>query len=96
MTEHTHKHTYINTIPLGIGKVSHLSYIFANVHVCSVASAMSDFLQPRGPQPARLLCPWGFSRQGYWSGLPHPPPGDLPDPVIKPVSFASKALKADS
>ena len=29
----------------------------------------------------------GFSRQGYWSGLPCPPPGDLPDPGIKPVSL---------
>ena len=26
----------------------------------------------------------GFSRQGYWSGLPHPPPENLPDPEIKP------------
>ena len=30
----------------------------------------------------------GFSRQEYWSGLPCPPPGDLPDPGIKPVSPA--------
>ena len=29
----------------------------------------------------------GFSRQEYWSGLPCPPPGDLPDPGIKPASF---------
>ena len=28
----------------------------------------------------------GFSRQGYWSGLPCPPPRDLPDPGIKPAS----------
>jgi len=28
----------------------------------------------------------GFSRQEYWSGLPFPSPGDLPDPEIKPVS----------
>ena len=28
----------------------------------------------------------GFSRQEYWSGLPCPPPGDLPDPGIQPVS----------
>ena len=28
----------------------------------------------------------GFSRQEYWSGLPFPPPGDLPDPGIEPVS----------
>jgi len=30
----------------------------------------------------------GFSRQDYWSGLPCPPPGNLPDPGIKPVSPA--------
>ena len=31
----------------------------------------------------------GFSRQEYWSGLPCPPLGDLPDPGIKPVSLMS-------
>ena len=35
----------------------------------------------------------GFSRQEYWSGLPCPPPEDLPDSGIKP---ASPALQADS
>ena len=30
----------------------------------------------------------GFPRQEYWSGLPFPTPGDLPDPGIKPVSPA--------
>ena len=52
----------------------------------------------------QLLCatPWtvahqaplsmGFSRQEYWSGLPLPPPGDLPDPRLKPTSNASPAL----
>ena len=33
-----------------------------------------------------------FSRQEYWSGLPCPPPGDLPDPWIKPASPASPEL----
>ena len=33
----------------------------------------------------------GFSRQEHWSGLPCPPPGDLPDPGIKPVSLRSPA-----
>ena len=33
----------------------------------------------------------GFSRQEYWSGLPFPPPGDLPNPGIEPVSPASPA-----
>ena len=30
----------------------------------------------------------GFSRQEYWSGLPFPSPGDLPDSGIEPRSFA--------
>ena len=30
----------------------------------------------------------GFSKQEYWSGLPCPPSGDLPDPGLKPVSPA--------
>ena len=34
----------------------------------------------------------GFFRQEYWSGLPYPPPGDLPDPGIKPMSLMSPAL----
>ena len=34
----------------------------------------------------------GFSRQEYWSGLPGPPPGDLPDPGIKPTSLVSPVL----
>ena len=34
----------------------------------------------------------GFSRQEYWSGLPCPPPGDLPDPEIEPTSLKSLAL----
>ena len=54
-------------------------------------SVVSDSLQPHGLQPAKLLCPWGFSRQEYWRGLP--PPGDLPNPGIEP---RSPALQADS
>ena len=34
----------------------------------------------------------GFSRQEYWSGLPFPPPGDLPDPGAEPTSLMSPAL----
>ena len=34
----------------------------------------------------------GFSRQEYWTGLPSPPPGDLPDPGIEHVSLTSPAL----
>ena len=38
----------------------------------------------------------GFSRQEYWSGLPCPPPEDLPNPGIKPESSPSPALQVDS
>jgi len=43
--------------------------------------------------PPLILCPWGFSRQEYWSGLPCCPPGDLPNPGIKP---RSSTFQADS
>ena len=56
--------------------------------------------------PTHLVTPWTvachvslsmeFSRQEYWTGLPFPTPGDLPDPGIKPVSLASPALAVDS
>ena len=56
-------------------------------------SVVSSSLQPHALESARLLCPWGFFRPEYWSGLPLHPPGDLPNPGIKP---RSPALQADS
>ena len=53
----------------------------------------------RDAQSCPTLCdpmgcsPPGFSRQEYWSGLPFPSPGDLPNPGIEP---GSPALKADT
>ena len=44
-------------------------------------------------QAPRLLCPWGFSRQEYWSGLLCPLPGDLSNLGIK---LRSLTLQADS
>ena len=37
-----------------------------------------------------------FSRQEYWSGLPFPPPGDLPGPGIEPPSLVFPALAGDA
>ena len=54
--------------------------IYCALFSCSV---MFDSLRPHGLQPARFLCAWGFSRPEYWSGLPCPPPGDLPNSGIK-------------
>ena len=45
-----------------------------------------------GLKPARLFCPWGFSRREYWSGLLWPPPGDLPNPGIEAMSLTSNLL----
>ena len=61
-------------------------------------SVVSDSLRPNGLQPARLLCPWGFPRQEYWSGLPCPPPRDLSNPGIEPRSPTAQAdsLLSDS
>ena len=61
-------------------------------------SVMTDSLQPHGLYPTWLLRPWdsppmGFSRQEYWSGLPFPSPGDLPNPGIEP---RSPTLQADA
>ena len=62
---------------------------------CAVLShsVVSDSLWPHRLWPTMLLCPWGFSRQEYWSGLPCPPPGDLPHPEIEPLSLS---LQVDS
>ena len=43
--------------------------------------------------PSRFLCPWGLSRQEYWSVLPCPPPRDLSNEGIEP---RSPKLQADS
>ena len=57
---------------------------------------MSDSMRPYGLTVAREApLSMGFSRQEYWSGLPGPPPGDLPDPGIKPTSLMSPALAGE-
>ena len=59
-------------------------------------SVLSDSLQSGGLYPARLLHPWGFSRQEYWSEFPCLPSGYLPDPGIKPASMWKLELKYQS
>ena len=64
----------------------------SRVHaVCQVASVVSDSVTP---WTVALQAPlsMGFSRQEYWSGLPFPLPGDLPDSGIELVSLMSPAL----
>ena len=64
------------------------------ITMCGLSdSVVFDSLLPYGLQTARLLCPWGFSRQEYWSGLPCSPPRYHPNPGIE-TRFPS--LQVDS
>ena len=60
-------------------KVKSLSHVWLAVILWTVACKASPSV--------------GFSRQEYWSGLPFPSPGDLPDPGIEP---GAPALEADA
>ena len=58
---------------------------------CSVALVMSSFVSSwtiAWQAPLSM----GFSKQEYWGGLPHPPPGNLSDPGFQPASLVSLAL----
>ena len=55
-------------------------------------SRVQPFAAP-WPVPHQAPLSMGFSRQEYWSGLPCPPPGDLPSSGMKP---GSPTLQADS
>ena len=67
------------------------------VHVAAGPGELSPFSRVQ-----LFVIPWtvahqaplslGFSRQEYWSGLPCPPPGDLPDPGTEPVSLIFPAF----
>ena len=59
------------------------------MYECSV---VSDFLQAPWTTAPQAPLPMEFSRQGYWSGLPFPPPGDLPNAGIKSALPLSPAL----
>ena len=58
---------------------------------CSVARSCLTLCDPWTVAQLAPLS-MGFSRQEYWSGLPFPSPGDLPDPGMEPASLVSPAL----
>ena len=73
---------------------SYLSQFFLFFfHTCVLShfSALHHFVT-LGTITHQALRSMGFSSKVYWSGLPFPPPGALPDPGIQPVSFTSPAL----
>ena len=82
--------------PLTFNTSIHLSTnVIESVCMLSPFSHVQLFATPRTVAHQAPLS-MGLSRQESWSGLPCPPPGDLPDPVIEPTSPASPALQADS
>ena len=62
----------LRRVPYGIWKVKSLSCVWLFVTLWTIAYQAPPSM--------------GFSRQGYWSGLPFPSPGDAPNPGIKPRS----------
>ena len=63
--------------------------------MCSIVSVMSDSFATPWTIPCQAPLFMGLSRQKYWSGFPCPPPGDLPDPGIKPASPAALVLAGE-
>ena len=82
---HIHNLLHIENAPLSSRPPSPL---------CCVKSVQScpTLCEPVDCSSLGLLCPWGFSRQEYWSGLPFLSPRYLPDLEIKPKSLKSPAL----
>ena len=70
-----------STTPPKVCMLSHFSHVQLFVTLWTVA---------------RHALSLGFFRQEHWNGLSCPPPGDLPNPAIKPTSPVSPALQADS
>ena len=69
--------------PINTGKGFFVFSHFSRVRLCVTPRTVAR----------QALCPWGFPRQEYWSGLPCPPSEDLPNPGIEP---RSPTLQADS
>ena len=72
-------------------KQNHL--FVSEYHICACMHAqlcltLCDLMTVACQAPLSL----GFSRREHWSGLPFPPPGDLPNPGIEPMSPVSPAL----
>ena len=69
-------------------------HVLSVPYLCVHAQSLQSCLTLCDPMDAAHQAPLstGFSRQEYWSGLPCPPPGVLPNPGIKPTSFTSTCI----
>ena len=66
------------------------------MYVCAYAQSRQTLLRPQYTVACQTPLFKGCPRQEYWSGLPLPAPGDLPDPGIEPVPPVFPILQADS
>ena len=76
---------HVDSLPLSHqGSPNNLTAVW-----CTVVSHFShvQLFATHEPQPARLLYPRNFPGKNKWSGLPCPPPRDLPDSEIEPASL---------
>ena len=105
---HTHTHTYIYTytylhlytciwarVTLFRSTLQTRNRYVSDSPTCAVCAVAQLCLTLFNPMDYAHQAPlaMGFSRQGYWRGLPFPPPGNLPNPGIKP---GFPVLQADS
>ena len=91
---HRSSHSLISVLRRLCLSCSHFLSASAQVQLPG-AGLVTNCVQLLRPMDCSLQAPlsMGFSRQEYWSGLPFPSPGDVPDTGIKP---RSPALQADS
>ena len=71
---------------------SHTQDIKSYVRVCAWSFSRVQLIEAPRTIACQAPLPMEFSRQEYWSGLPFPPPGDLPYSGIERTSLTSHAL----
>ena len=81
----------IISVPLG-AIIGHLLHAYSSfLFLLSGRSVVSDSFVTPWTVACQAPLSMGFSRQEYWSELPFPSPGDLPNPGIEPVTFPALA-----
>ena len=71
-----------------------LEFYFLFIRLCTCAQSLQSRLTLRAHGPQAPLSV-GFSRQEHWNVLPYLPPGDLPDPGIRPPALQADSLLAE-
>ena len=92
---HVHRHTHTHTLVYTHAHMDASTYlgrrlpssIQAYVMRAKLLQSCPTLCDPMDCVVCQAPLSMGFSRQEYWSGLPHPPPGDLLDPGIYPCLF---------